>query len=207
MKKLLLAILFLSISLTSFAPIRVLSDEEKENSNIKALLTELISTDTLYTKDFPFTSPILSYDNIRISSHFGIRHDPFDGRPRNHSGIDIVSTDTATIVATANGVVEKVIFSKYGYGNYVLINHGNGIRTRYAHLSSILVQEGQFVNRFEQIGIIGRTGRATGIHLHYEILEGLKPIDPISIFKVNTNEEYLTTLQLMEKYVKSNYIT
>ena len=206
MKKLLLAILFLGVSLTSYAPITYLSEEEKENSKIRTLFTELLSAEVSNIKDYPVTFPVLSEDSIKVSSVFGMRHDPFDGLLRNHSGIDIVSHKEAKIVATASGTIEKVVFSNYGYGNYVLIRHNNGIRTRYAHLRSINVEEGQFVNRFQQIGVIGKTGRATGIHLHYEILDGLKTIDPTSIFNVNSVEDYLSTLQIVEKYVKSNYI-
>lgn len=205
MKKWLCTILFLFISLTSFAPNINLSDREEENSNFKLLFKDVVTNTlldaTFYPATFPIVSPIL-VDSIRISSEFGMRHDPFDGLVRNHMGLDILSSKTATIVATASGVVEKVVYSNYGYGNYIVIRHENNIRTKYAHLSEMNVKEGDIVRRFDPIGTIGRTGRATGIHLHYEILDGLKPIDPASIFNVQTKEEYISALKKMEIYVK-----
>jgi len=205
MKKLLFAMLFLFVSLTSFAPTN-LPDRIKKTSDNILLLNSVFTADSLNTFDYPVVSPILSYDSIRITSEYGMRNDPFDGLYRKHTGIDFVSNKEAVITATADGIVEKVVYSRYGYGNYVVIKHSNNIRTRYAHLKSISVEEGDSINRFNPLGIIGRTGRATGIHLHYEILEGLKPIDPMSYFTANTKDEYISTLQLMEQYVKSNNI-
>ena len=209
MKKLYITILFLFISLTSFAPNINLSEREEKNSNFKILFKDVVTTELLDKTLYPATMPIISpieNDTIRISSNFGMRHDPFDGLVRSHKGIDIISNDSTNIIATANGVVELVVYSNYGYGNYVVIRHENNIRTKYAHLKNITVKEGDIVRRFEPIGTIGRTGRATGIHLHYEIIDGLKPIDPMSFFNVNTKEEYISALKKMEIYVKFNNI-
>jgi len=206
MKKWLYTILFLFVSANSYGPIANLSDIEKENSNIRILLNDIFTADTLNTIDYPVVLPIHFEDNIRITSEFGMRYDPFNGLLKRHTGIDIASNKEATIISTAKGVIDKVIYGKYGYGNYILISHANNSKTRYAHLSEIYVKEGELVDFFHPIGLIGKTGRATGIHLHYEVLIGLKPIDPTSFFNINTPEEYISTLRLMEKYVRSNNI-
>lgn len=100
-----------------------------------------------------------------ISSHIGTRWG------RMHKGIDIARTDRSTkppIYAAEGGKVE-VVKSDGGYGNYIIINHGNGLKTLYAHLDSVSVKQGQSVSRGQTIGIMGSTGNSTGIHLHFEV--------------------------------------
>ena len=112
-----------------------------------------------------------------VSSRFGYRVSPFTNEREFHTGLDIVTRNKAPIVAPADGIVASV-GRDYGYGNIVTINHGNGLKTRYAHLSKSLVKKGQFVKRGEEIALVGTTGRTTGPHLHYEVLLDGVPVNP-----------------------------
>ena len=97
-------------------------------------------------------------------------------------GIDIAAQVGTPVYASAAGVVSFVKYNyrpNKGYGREVVIDHGNGIKTRYAHLSEISVRVGQKVNRWDAIGRVGKTGRATGPHLHYEVIVESRHIDPI----------------------------
>ena len=106
--------------------------------------------------------------NYTITSHFGGRADPITGVWSNHGGTDIRAPYGAPIVAANSGVV---IFAgwHYSYGNYVIVDHGGGIATLYAHSSKLLVSPGQAVNRGDKIALIGSTGYSTGNHLHFEV--------------------------------------
>ncbi|MCS7244792.1 MAG: peptidoglycan DD-metalloendopeptidase family protein [candidate division WOR-3 bacterium] len=114
-----------------------------------------------------------------IVSNFGYRNDPFTGEWKMHEGIDISAPIGTPVYASADGTV---IFAGYkeGYGLCIDISHGNGIITRYAHLSRILVSVGQKVKRSEIIGKVGSTGRSTGSHLHYEIIVNGTPKNPLN---------------------------
>jgi len=104
-----------------------------------------------------------------LSSGFGGRHNPFGGAGYEyHKGQDIAAQWGTPVIATADGVVVSARWHK-GYGNGIYIDHGNGIETRYGHLSRIDVAEGQQIKRGQQIGLVGSTGRSTGPHLHYEV--------------------------------------
>jgi murein DD-endopeptidase MepM/ murein hydrolase activator NlpD len=112
-----------------------------------------------------------------VSSTFGRRIDPFTKQPAFHAGIDFIGPNRAPVLSTAPGVV--VFAGRKGpYGRAVEIDHGLGVKTRYAHLSAISVQAGETVPFGRQIGTMGSTGRSTGQHLHYEILLDDEQIDP-----------------------------
>lgn len=119
---------------------------------------------------------------LEVTSSFGPRIDPFLGRPALHAGVDLRENYGAPVRATAAGTV---VFAnaKGGYGNMVEIDHGNGLSTRYAHLSSFAVGQGQSVKAGDIIGRIGETGRATGPHLHYETRINGEPVDPERFLK------------------------
>lgn len=112
-----------------------------------------------------------------VSSRFGYRISPFTNEKEFHSGLDIVTRNKAPIVSPADGIVASVN-REYGYGNIVTVNHGNGLRTRYAHLSKSLVKKGQYVKRGEKIALVGSSGRSTGPHLHYEVYMNGVPVNP-----------------------------
>jgi len=119
-----------------------------------------------------------------ISSPFGKRVDPINGKNAFHEGIDIRGERGEKVFATAAGKVTKAYKNGSGYGNYVEIDHGNGYRTVYAHLQNYLVKSGERVEQGQVIGQLGNTGRSTGAHLHYEIRLGNKPINPAKFMKV-----------------------
>lgn len=115
----------------------------------------------------------------RLSSHYGYRTDPIEGGKRLHSGIDIPGPIGSAVYAAAAG---RVSFAgrRGGYGEMVEIDHGNGLVTRYAHLSNSLVRPGMRVEQGERIALMGATGRATGSHLHFEVRSGGQALDPLS---------------------------
>ncbi len=131
----------------------------------------------------PIRRPVAG--NARISSGFGVRVDPFLGRRAMHSGIDFAVPTGTRIIAPASGTVAKAKWWG-GYGNAVEIDHGNGVVSRYGHLSKILVKEGQAVSTGEVIGKAGSTGRSTGPHLHYETWVDEKAVNPMRFLGAGT---------------------
>lgn len=114
----------------------------------------------------------------KINNEFGFRRNPFGGRTYEfHAGLDIDGDRGDRVMAPANGIVIKAGWQG-GYGNLVEIDHGNGLTTRYGHLSRVEVQAGDAVLRGQVLGQVGSTGRSTGPHLHYELRVGDKPINP-----------------------------
>ena len=113
-----------------------------------------------------------------LSSYFGIRKDPFNGRPTMHKGIDFAGNEDGNIIATASGVVSWSD-ERYGYGQLIEINHGDGLKTRYGHNKKLLVSVGDVVTKGQVIAKMGSTGRSTGPHVHYEILHNDKQINPL----------------------------
>ena len=116
-------------------------------------------------------------EGARFGSAFGNRVDPFNSRLSFHSGVDLVAPMGTPILATAGG---RVIYAgeKDGYGNVVEVDHGNGLVTRYAHASRVIVREGDVVLPRQHIADVGSTGRSTGPHLHMEVLENGAPVNP-----------------------------
>jgi murein DD-endopeptidase MepM/ murein hydrolase activator NlpD len=113
-----------------------------------------------------------------LSSYYGVRKDPFSGKPAVHKGLDFAGKEDAPIIATASGVVSWAS-DRYGYGQLIEINHGKGLKTRYGHNKNILVKVGEVVSKGQVIARMGSTGRSTGPHVHYEILRNNAQIDPI----------------------------
>jgi murein DD-endopeptidase MepM/ murein hydrolase activator NlpD len=123
----------------------------------------------------PSLQPI---DNVKLSSNFGVRSDPFRGTAAMHAGIDLPGPIGTPVYATADGIVGRAQRAG-GYGNLVELNHGKGIQTRYGHLSRILVNPNSRVRRGQLIGLMGSTGRSTGSHLHYEVRIDGAAVNPI----------------------------
>lgn len=115
----------------------------------------------------------------RLIGSFGQRSDPFSGEPRFHAGVDLGAPYAAPIRATADGIVTHAEYSA-GYGKLVVVDHGGGMSTYYAHLSRIDVIDGQEIRRGETVGALGATGRVTAPHLHYEVRVGNNPVNPYS---------------------------
>ena len=117
------------------------------------------------------------FPHAEVTSGFGVRVDPFLGSAALHAGIDFREESGAPVRATASGRVNEAAFVG-GYGNMVEIDHGNGLATRYGHMSQILVTPGETVTIGQVIGRVGSTGRSTGPHLHYETRIGGVAVDP-----------------------------
>jgi len=117
-------------------------------------------------------------DGVQLTSGYGMRNHPILRQRRQHNGVDLAAPRGTPVYATADGMVEM---AKYwgSYGNYVQIGHGGDLETRYAHLSSYTVSDGQQVRKGDLIGYIGSTGRSTGPHLHYEVRVSGDPVNPI----------------------------
>ena len=139
----------------------------------------------------PAIMPVSNKDLKRISAGFGWRIHPIYKIKTFHSGMDFSAPVGTPIYATGDGVVEKIEYSSYGYGNNVTINNGFGYETRYAHMSTFNVKRGEKVKRGSIIGYVGNTGTSTGPHIHYEVHKNGKAVDPkYYFFKDLTASEY-----------------
>ncbi|MDX9974847.1 MAG: peptidoglycan DD-metalloendopeptidase family protein [FCB group bacterium] len=119
------------------------------------------------------------HPNVRMSSRFGYRRDPFTGAIRHHDAIDFSAPTGSDIRATGSGVVKFAGWDEY-YGNIVRIDHGNNVETWYAHMQKLGARVGQQVKRGDKLGTVGSTGRSTGAHIHYEVRVKGRPVDPSS---------------------------
>jgi murein DD-endopeptidase MepM/ murein hydrolase activator NlpD len=137
-------------------------------------------------RTFPTGMPLAG--GFRLSSGFGMRTDPFTGMLGRHDGLDFTSTLGAPILATADGVVARSGWEDT-YGNIVEITHAEGFVTRYAHISTRYVTEGQRVKRGDRIAAVGSTGRSTGPHLHYEVFYHGRVINPLQVLPHLSSEK------------------
>ena len=128
--------------------------------------------------------PIVTSANF--TSGYGVRSDPFRGSAAMHAGIDLAGPLGTPIYATADGIVGRSEWNSGGYGNLVELNHGQGIQTRYGHMSRRLVEAGTRVRRGQLIGLMGSTGRSTGSHLHYEVRIDGRAVNPIPFMQSGT---------------------
>ncbi len=142
-------------------------------------------------RHIPAIQPILNKQLRRISSYFGYRIDPVYKVRKHHDGIDFTAPIGTPVHATGDGIVTLVKHGNRGYGNQIEISHGYSYKTKYAHLSKILVKEGEHVKRGQVIGLVGNTGKSVGPHLHYEVRKNNVPINPINFFFQDMSpEEY-----------------
>lgn len=151
----------------------------------------------------PSVPPVIpDRDIYRISSSFGYRSDPFTGKKKRHTGMDFACDVGNSVYATADGVVESVRSGSYGYGKYVIVDHGFGYKTRYAHLSKIGVEKGMTVRRGSFIGLSGNSGRSSGPHLHYEVMYMGRYMNPMNYMDLGMGvDEYA---QVTEKASSSD---
>ena len=141
-----------------------------------AALENVILTRELKEEIHPEGRPV---NTGYISSYFGERADPFDGREAFHKGVDFAGNQGSDVVSVAAGVVTWA-GERSGYGKLIEINHGDGYSTRYAHNERTLVSVGQTVRRGESIALMGSTGHSTGPHVHFEVLHNGRQVDPLS---------------------------
>lgn len=146
----------------------------------------------------PAIQPISNKELTRLASGFGMRFHPIYKINRPHTGVDFSAPQGTPIYATGDGEVKIVRNNGLsGYGMEVLIDHGYGYKTRYAHLSEFNVKPGQKVKRGECIGYVGNTGGSTAPHCHYEVIKDSTPVDPVHYFYMDLDaEEYEKILEL-----------
>jgi murein DD-endopeptidase MepM/ murein hydrolase activator NlpD len=130
-----------------------------------------------------FATRSIATTSLAINSSYGYRRDPITGGGRMHTGVDLKASYGDSVGAAASGTV---VWASYrgGYGNLVVVDHGNGIATYYAHLSSVTVAAGERVLAGQKVGLAGSTGRSTGPHLHYEVRVQNVPVDPTSTLTI-----------------------
>ncbi len=138
----------------------------------------------------PNVPPILPVaGKFRLSSSFGYRIDPVYGGGERHGGQDFATKTGTPVYVTGDGVVEKTGMQLWGYGNEIVVDHGYGYKTRYAHLNTIEVSPGMKLHRGDRIGTVGNTGKSTGSHLHYEVIYRGNKMNPMNYLDINMPEE------------------
>ncbi len=148
----------------------------------------------------PSIQPVSPEDHYWISSAFGGRIDPVTKVYTRHYGLDFAARIGTNVYATGDGVVNYIKISNGGYGKEVVIDHGYGYSTRYAHLNIILVHKGQQIRRGQVVGTMGNSGKSTGPHLHYEVRFLRIPLNPYYFFSDDlTPEEYEEVISLSDK--------
>jgi murein DD-endopeptidase MepM/ murein hydrolase activator NlpD len=173
-----------------------LNQEFKMQSNSFDQLLNMAKNKKDYLSRIPAIQPVANKNLERIGSGFGYRTDPFYRTQRFHAGIDFTASRGVDVYATADGVVESVTREIWGYGQHIIINHGNGYKTLYGHLSKFKVKKGQKVTRGQLIGLVGSTGKSTGPHLHYEVHRNGEKLNPAFFFYNDlSNEEYQQMLE------------
>ena len=152
-----------------------IAPDEKYGEHLLSLTDQYLDV----LKSLPLGRPVPG----EISSRYGSRIDPLVKEGAFHPGLDFRGRSGDKIKATAEGVVKKVTYDE-DYGHHVILSHGKGFETLYAHMQKTLVKKGEKVKRGEVIGLVGNTGRSTGPHLHYAVLHRGKFVDPMKYIKV-----------------------
>lgn len=161
---------------------------------------EMAKTQEIRMENIPAIQPVLNKDLKRVASGFGVRIDPVYHVRKFHQGMDFTAPTGTEIFATGNATV-KFTGWKQGYGNTVVLDHGFGYETLYAHLYKSLVRKGQKVRRSDIIALVGNTGKSTGPHLHYEVRLNGKPVDPRNYYFYDLSpEEYDQMIQLSNNF-------
>ena len=145
----------------------------------------------------PAIQPVSNKDLSRMASGYGPRIHPIYKTKKFHAGMDFSAKTGTPIYATGDGKIFKVRKSRKGYGNHVIINHGYGYKTLYAHMSKYTVKKGQKVKRGDVIGYVGNTGTSVAPHLHYEVHKDEKKINPVNFYYNDlTAEQYEKMLEI-----------
>jgi murein DD-endopeptidase MepM/ murein hydrolase activator NlpD len=168
-----------SMEVTDFlSALQGLSSKIQDRSEKLSAMESMLIDSTLQSQTIPTGSPTL---DGWVSSLFGKRTDPMTGRVEYHDGIDYAGKSGSPILAVASGIVTWSGV-RHGYGNIVEINHGNGYQTRYAHNKKNIVVVGEKVDKGQIIALMGSSGRSTGTHVHFEVVNNGKAVNPKRIF-------------------------
>ena len=140
----------------------------------------------------PMTNPLDNFSFAQTGASVGEKINPFYKVPIMHNGLDMIAPSGSPVYAAADGTVKEVIRSRKGLGNVVVIDHGNGYVTRYAHLADVEAKKGRRLTKGSRIGYVGVSGNSFAPHLHYEVLRDTLILDPVNyLFASVTPEEYL----------------
>ena len=163
-------------------------------------IIELTKDKNKMLSSIPAIQPLSNKDLSRMASGFGYRIDPIYKTRKFHAGMDFSAKTGTPIYATGDGKVFKVSKSKRGYGNHVVIDHGYGYKTLYAHMSKTAVRRNQKVSRGDVIGFVGNTGKSVAPHLHYEVHKDGKKINPVNFYYNDLNaEEYERMIEISSR--------
>jgi murein DD-endopeptidase MepM/ murein hydrolase activator NlpD len=160
----------------------------KETQNSLYGVRDYLKARQQFISEMPFIYPLKKDGTVRVSSAFGFRDGLFNsdkGQLKFHPGVDLVANTGDPIISTADGVVEYTELNNAVYGEVVILKHKFNFETLYAHMSKLLVKNGQKIKRGDLIGLVGETGESTGPHLHYEIRIGGEPDDPMKYLGAN----------------------
>ncbi len=167
-------------------------------------LTKLAKAKNAMLMSIPAIQPVANKDLKRVASGFGYRIDPIYRTGKFHAGMDFTSPIGTPVTTTGDGIIELVESKQWGYGNCIIVNHGYGYKSRYAHLSKFKVKKGQKVTRGQIIGFVGSTGKSTGPHLHYEVIKNKLPVNPANYYYSDlTPEQYEAILKLSNAHNQS----
>jgi len=148
----------------------------------------------------PAIQPISNKTLTRLASGFGRRMHPIYRVPKMHTGMDFTAPRGTEIYATGNGVIKAAISARRGYGKHVIVNHGYGYSTLYAHMNKLIVKVGQKVKRGEVIGYVGNSGASVGPHLHYEVMKNDIKINPVNFYYNDlTTEQYDQMIEISSR--------
>ena len=160
-------------------------------------ILKLASTKGNLLLAIPAIQPVRNENLKRMASGFGYRTDPFTKVKKMHNGMDFTANTGTPVYATGDGVVERADNSASGFGNHVVIRHGFGYESLYAHLSKYNCRAGQHVKRGDVIGYVGSTGRSEGPHCHYEVHKDGKVVNPLNFYYGNISAvEYVAISQM-----------
>jgi murein DD-endopeptidase MepM/ murein hydrolase activator NlpD len=159
--------------------IQSLSDELRTQEEALAALEQYLLTEDTIAASIPTGKPV---EDGWVSSFYGYRIDPFNGKKTFHDGLDIAAKSGSDVMAVADGIVTWV-GERGGYGGLVEVDHGNGYVTRYAHNKTIKVKKGDRVSKGETLALMGSTGRSTGPHVHFEVLRDGQHVNPYNFIK------------------------
>ena len=169
---------------------------ERSASKVEENFTKVM--EAIADKDFvmpPMTNPMKEFTFAQTGASVGNKINPFYKVPMKHNGLDLIAPAGEPVYAVADGLVKDVIKSRKGLGNVVVIDHGNGYVTRYAHLADVEARKGRKVRRGTRLGYVGVSGNSFAPHLHYEVLRDTLVLDPVNHFFASvTPEEYMNML-------------
>jgi len=183
------------------ARFQALDERTRSKNQFYGERLSLDKTDVPTLINFPSVAPVAELNEQNLVSGFGVRINPFHKGNYHHDGLDIALTKGTEILATGNGHVVNFSFSQLeaGFGNFIEIDHGNGLVTRYSHLDQIHVTWGQKIKQGQVIGLSGSSGGSVAPHLHYEVIKFGKNLDPLTYIMEGISAEKHQQLALKSK--------